>query len=254
MTRASTASTSSIPSAGSWGDISKLGEFILDQLGRDRPSETLLVHWVAHRLAEHMHTAETAEDSDERERARDAAALLIAELWQARGGWPYGWPPGSVQELVDAIRPSRPDIGEPSVALPPWLSSLNQLSALHGEETDVWLKAALLELGDDGMHRAGEVAPVETPEPEDLADIRWQLNQHDSAANWIAAHAREGEDPGRRADRARILERILQDISDRRSALIERALADARRGQRRKPAAPQARTATRRKRRAPKSS
>ena len=236
MSRRSTASTSSTPTLGSWDDLAKLGEYILDQLGRDRRSDNLLVHWVAHRLAEHMHTAETADDPRMRESARDAAALLIAQLWQARDGWPQGWPPDAVREFTDGVgRAAGRSHGEEVVQLPPWLSTLVELDALQSEERAAWLNGALLEVGAHELRRALEAAPDGAPETDDLADISWQLRRHENAEDWIAAHAQDGEDPSRRTDRARILERVLEDIAKRRAALIERTLKDARRGQRRKP-------------------
>ena len=249
MCRRSTGSTSSTPTPDSWDDVAKLGEYILDQLGRDHRSDNLLVHWVAHRLAEQMRTAETANDPGERDAARDAAALLIAKLWQARGGWPRGWPPDAAREFVDAVRRTTGqsyagDVGR----LPPWLSTLVELEALHREERAAWLNAALIEVGADELRRAVEAAPDDAPEPQDLSDIHWQLRRHENAEEWIAAHKQEDEDPSRRTDRARILGRALEDIAARRMALIERTLKDARRGQRRKPSLQGHRTASPRRR------
>lgn len=236
MSRASTASTSLTPTPVSFDDLATLGEYILAQLGLDRRSDNLLVHWVAHRLAERMQTAERAENPTERDTARDAAALLIAQLWQARGGWPQGWPPDAVHMFVDGVRTATGQShGEESVRLPPWLSTLGELDALHQEERATWLDAALLELGADELEQALAAAPNETPEPDDLSDIRWQVRHHAEAKDSIAARAKEGEDPARRTDRAQILERSLNDIAERRSSLIERTLADARRGLKRKP-------------------
>jgi hypothetical protein len=237
MSSGSTSSTSSTPTPGSWDDVAKLGEYILDQLGRDHRSDNLLVHWVAHRLAEHMRTAETSDDPRERDAARDAAALLIAQLWQARGGWPQGWPPDAVRKFVEGVRPAAgQSYGEGVPQLPPWLSTLVELELLHREELTAWLNGALLEVGADELKRALDTAPDDAPEPAaDLLDIQWQLRRHESAEEWIAVHAQEGEDPSRRADRARILERVLKGITERRAALIQRTVKDARRGQRRKP-------------------
>ena len=236
MSRASTGSTSSTPTPGSWSDLAKLGEYILDQLGRDRRSDQLLVRWVAHRLAEHMSAAETADDPGERQSARDAGALLIAQLWQARGGWPYGWPPDTAREFTDGVaHAAGRSYGAPSVRLPPWLSTLAELEALLSEERATWVNAGLLEGGAAELRRALDAAPDGVPEPTDLAEIRWQVRRFEEAEDWIASHARDGEDPSRREDRARILGRVLADIADRRQALVGRTLADTRRGQRRKP-------------------
>lgn len=231
----------------SWDDLSKLGEYILAQLGDDRRSDNLLVHWVAHRLAEQMQRAETASDPREREAASGAAALLIAQLWEARGGWPQGWPPDAVRDFAEGVRRAQGAAYGEASPLPPWLSTLSELAALQEEERAVWLHAALLEVGAEELRRALEAAPDSHPEPDDLSDIRWQLRFHESAEEWIADRAKEGENPSRRADRARILERVLRDIATRREALIERTLKDARRGQRRKPPLQRAPAAARRR-------
>jgi hypothetical protein len=236
MSRASKPSTSSIPTLGSWDDLAKLGEYILAQLAHDPRSDNLLVHWVAHRLAENMQTAETADNPREREAARDAAALLIAQLWEARAGWPRGWPPDSVRHFVEGVeRAAGSSYGEPT-RLPPWLSTLTELETLAREERAAWLNAALLEVGSEELRRALDAAPDSEPTPDDLSDMRRQLLYHENAEEWIVESADEGEDPSRRADRARILERVLHDIAERRAALVKQTLKDARRGQRRKPA------------------
>jgi hypothetical protein len=258
MNNESGGSISSTPTPASWDDLANLGEYILDQLGRDSRSDNLLVHWVAHRLAEHIRTAQTADDSDERETASDAVALLIAQLWEARGGWPQGWPPDAVREFTEGVRRAAGQsygVGrEEAVRLPPWLSTLEELKSLHSEEGAAWLNAALVELDADDLRRALEAAPDDTPEPADLRDIRLQLRHHEEAENWVAAHAREGEDPSRRSDRARILGRVLEDIAEQRASLIERTLKDARRGQRRKPSPRGGGGASRHRRAAPRRS
>lgn len=237
MSKRSTASTSSTPTAGSWADIAQLGQYILDQLGDDRRSENLLVHWVAHRLAEYMHAAEAATDPEERAASRDAAALLIARLWEARGGWPWGWPPQAVSKLFEGLRGgAAPFYDDEPVPLPPWLSSLGELDALAHEERTAWTYGALLELDGDQLRRALEAAPDNSSKDEDVEQIREQLRFVEQAQEWIAELAKPNEDATRRADRAQILARVFTDIDERRALLLERALKDARRGQRRKPA------------------
>jgi hypothetical protein len=160
---------------------------------------------------------------------RDAAALLIATLWQARGGWPQGWPPDAVREVVG------PTYGDETPRLPPWLSSLDDLEALHRAERAAWVDAALLEVGADTLRQALDAAPDDPSQSTDLRDIQWQLRHYDEAEGRIAGLAHDDEEPSRRADRVRIHGRVLEDIAERRATLIERALKDARRGQRRKP-------------------
>jgi hypothetical protein len=235
----STASTSTAPTVSSFDDLSDLGEYILDLLGRDRRSEDLLVHWVAHRLAEHMQRAERARTKREREGARDAAALLITRLWETRAGWSTGWPPGGTKLLDQALGRSDP-WGEAmnDEPLPPWLSSLRTLDELHRREQRVWIHAAFFELDMVAVRRALEAAPERLDDSEDLQSLRKQLAVADEAAAWIAPLADEGEDPSRRADRAAILERVLAGIADERKTLVEQALKDTRRNQKRKPAVP----------------
>src|SRR4051794_14776749 len=120
----STASTSTGPTVTSFDNLSALGEYILDLLGRDRRSEDLLVHWIAHRLAEHMQRAERARTKREREASREAAALLITRLWETRAGWSTGWPPEALQVLERALGPFENWRGEElgDQLLPPWFS------------------------------------------------------------------------------------------------------------------------------------
>lgn len=88
------------------------------------------------------------------------------------------------------------------------------------------------------VRRALEVAPEGLNDSEDLQSLRKQLEVADEAAAWIAPLADEGEDPSRRADRAAILERVLVGIAEERKTLVEQALKDTRRNQKRKPAVP----------------
>jgi hypothetical protein len=223
----------------SFDDLSALGEYILDVLGRDRRSEDLLVHWVAHRLAEHMQRAERARTKRDREDARDAAALLITRLWEARAGWSTGWPPGGTKLLEQALdRLDRWGQETDDEPLPPWLSTLRTLDELHHRERRVWIHAAFLELDTITVRRALEAAPEGPNDSEDLQSLRKQLEVADEAAAWIAPLADEGEDPSRRADRSAILERVLAGIADERKTLVEQALKDTRRNQKRKPAVP----------------
>lgn len=239
MSSLSTASTSTAPTVGSFDDLSALGEYILDLLGRDRSSEDLLVHWVAHRLAEHMQRAERARTKRDREEARDAAALLITRLWETRAGWSTGWPPEATKLFKHALgRSDRWGEETSDEPLPPWLSSLGTLDHLHHREQRVWIHAAFLELDNVAVRRAVEAAPEGLNDSEDLQSLRKQLEVADEAAAWIALQADEGEDPSRRADRAAILERVLAGIADERKTLVEQALKDTRRNQKRKPAVP----------------
>lgn len=236
MSSPSTASTSTAPTVGSFDDLSALGEYILDILGRDRRSDNLLVHWVAHRLAEHMQRAERARTKREREEARDAAALLITRLWEARAGWSTGWPPEGSWILAQAL--GRTDGWNDETygsRLPPWLSSVHALDELHQREWRVWLHAAFLELDAVAIRRALEAAPQGLSDAEDLRSLRKQLQRADEAAEWITPLANEGENPARRADRAAILERVLAGIANERTTLVEQALKDMRRNQKRKP-------------------
>ena len=121
MSRGSTRSTSSAPTEDSppWTDLSKLGEYIVAQLGDDRGDPNLLAHWIAHRLAEHLSEAENADEPEQQEAARVAAAALVPQLWRARAGWPWGWPPDAVKEFVEGVRAAhgRP-LEEPRSSLP----------------------------------------------------------------------------------------------------------------------------------------
>lgn len=237
MSRPSTASTSTAPTVSAFEDLSALGEYILDLLGRDRASENLLVHWVAHRLAEHMQRAEGARTRREREEARDAAALLITRLWETRAGWSSSWPPEALATLERALGPfDRWRKEEPAdEPLPPWVSSLESITDLQRRESQAWLYAALLELDMAPLRRALEVAPHAGLDTDsDLQLLRREVDAAESAAKWIVSQATEDEDPSRRADRAAVLGRVLADIAEERNRLVEQALKDARRNQKRK--------------------
>lgn len=236
MSKTSTASTSTAPTVSSFDDVSALGEYILDLLGRDRRSEDLLVHWVAHRLAEHMQRSERARTKREREEARDAAALLITRLWETRAGWSTGWPPEALKMLEQALGPFDRwrEQESPDEPLAPWVSTLDAIDELHQRELRVWLFAALLELDAAPLRRALEVAPEAGPEDSDLQLLRRQVDAAEEAAAWIVALARKDEDPSRRADRVAILEREMAGIADERKRLVEQALKDTRRNQKRK--------------------
>ena len=162
-----------------------------------------------------------------------AAAALVPQLWRARAGWPWGWPPDAVKEFVEGVRAAhgRP-LEEPRSSLP-WLASLPELQALHGEESEIWLYGALLELDASPLRAALDAAPASDADADDVAKISWQLRTREEAERWFAEHAEQGERTTRRADRARILDRALGEIAQQRAALVKRALADARRGQRR---------------------
>jgi hypothetical protein len=233
----SIAPTSTAPTASSFDDLSALGEYILDLLGRDRRSEDLLVHWVAHRLAEHMQRAERARTKREREEAREAAALLITRLWETRAGWTMGWPPEALKMLERALGPFERWREEESADEPlaPWVSSLESVAELQRREYQAWLYAALLETDAAPLRRALEVAPkASLDDDSDLRLLRTQVDATEKAETWIMSLAAEGEDPSRRADRASILGRVLAGIADERNRIAEQALKDARRNQKRK--------------------
>lgn len=236
---------------GSWNDVAKLGEYILDQLGRDRRAGDLLVHWVAHYLAEQMCLASSTEDGSAREAARARSASLIAQLWNARGGWPEGWPPRAVQTFVTGVRGASGQIhrDKDQAPLPPWLATVGELDALHHAEQTAWLNAALLEVGIDELQAALDAAPAADSELDDLTDIRWQGDQHELAELWFSDHAEAGEDVTDRQDRTRVVRRVLEDVSTRRKALIDRSLEDSLHGQARVPPSGEAGVTPRRKRR-----
>jgi hypothetical protein len=235
LSRGSTRSTSSAPTEDSppWTDLSELGRYIVAQLGDEHGDRNLLAHWIAHRLAEYLSDADTADDPQRQEAARRAAEALIPQLWAARSGWSWGWPPDAVKEFVDGVRAARGRPREEPRLSPPWLATLPELEALGGEERQIWLYGALLQVGATALREALDAAPSPDADTHDIASIRWQLRGHEEAEQWLVEHAEEGERPTRRADRARIFERALADIAARRAILVKRALADARRGTRR---------------------
>lgn len=234
MSKASTRSTSSVPTEDSppWTDLSKLGEYIVAQLGDERGDPNLLAHWIAHRLAEQLSEAENVHEPERQEAARAAAAALIPQLWGARRGWPWGWPPDAVKDLVEGVRATHGRRAEPQ-SPHPWLATLSELEALHQEERRVWVYGALLELDATALQAALDAALASDANADDIATIRRQLRVHREAEQWLADRAEEGERTTRRADRARVFDRALTQIAEQRTALVERALAAARRGRRR---------------------
>jgi hypothetical protein len=234
VSRASTRSTSSAPTEHSppWTDLSKLGEYIVAQLVDERGDPNLLAHWIAQRLAEHLSEAENAEEPERQEAARAAAATLVPQIWGARRGWPWGWPPDAVKNLVEGVRAAQSRHVEPK-SPHPWLATLSELETLHQEERRVWVYGALLELGATALQAALDAAPASDANADDIATIRWQLRVHREAEQWLADGAEEGERTTRRADRARVFDRALTQIAEQRAALVGRSLVAARRGRRR---------------------
>jgi len=231
----STASTSSNPTGDSppWTDLSKLGEYIVAQLDDERGRPNLLAHWIAHRLAEHLHEAENAAEPDQREAARAAAAVLVPQLWCARAGWPRGWPPDTAKDFLEAIDTARTrQLDKPRSSLP-WLATFGELEELRQAERKLWLYGALLELDASSLQAALDAAPESDADADDIANLRWQLTRREEAEQWLAEHAQPADRTTRRVDRARALGRALAEVAEQRAVLVKRTLAQARRGQRR---------------------
>lgn len=135
-----------------WGDVVKLGEMIVDELGLTDSNDTL-GRWMAHRLAELMDSAESAVREAEREKARQEASDLIIALWDHRAGWPNGWPPKATAALSrDTGRYARRE--EPTGS--PWLDSLSELDQLQARERGTWTDLVLLDFDVESERRAAE--------------------------------------------------------------------------------------------------
>jgi hypothetical protein len=109
-------------------DVVRLGESIVEELQLASSTDTL-GRWMAHRIAELITAATTADSPEESEAAQSACMDTILALWRHRSAWPQGWPPPTTKELVDLLA----DI---PVAGGPWAagsSALGQLQTLHHE-------------------------------------------------------------------------------------------------------------------------
>jgi hypothetical protein len=135
-----------------WGDVVRLGETIVAELGLTDSNDTL-GRWMAHRLAELMDRAESAKSQAKREEARVAATDLVVRLWDHRAGWPKGWPPKATAALArDVSRYARRE--EPTGSV--WLDSLADLRRLQEQEREIWTDLGLLDFDVESERRAAK--------------------------------------------------------------------------------------------------
>lgn len=233
MRKRSTGSTSTSqtePSAP-WEDLSKLGEYIVAQLG-DPYGENLVVHWMAHQLAEYLKSERDAESESERTVAREAASSLIIRLWQARSHWPSGWPPpeaSKLKQLLEDPAPRWERVSSAGASGEPWWDAVSDIEELHREEMRIYLYGAIAELDIDAIGAALDAANrLDAADGDDLAFMRTALELRGSTDAWFAEHAQPRENPSRRAHRARIIEREIAKIDKRRHDMLRRATAHAR--------------------------
>ena len=233
MPRRSTEPTSTDPTEPSppWGDLSRLGEYIVGQLGADPYQQDLAVQWMAHQLAEYLKTERESTRESERNKAREAATSLIPRLWEVRNHWPHGWPPPEASRLLHLLeppaRPARSRSDDPTPT-EPWWSTAPELMELQREELMLWLFGAIVELDLDGIKAATRAAESVHDADDDLTFLGAQIDFRASADRWFAEHAQAGENVARRAHRAQIIERELVKITKKRDDLIRRSLAGAR--------------------------
>lgn len=205
-----------------WGDVVRLGELIVEELGLTDSTDTL-GRWMAHRLADLMKSAESAAKEAEREKARQAASDLIIALWDHRAGWPNGWPPRATAALSrDKSRFARRE--EPTGS--PWLDSLSELSQLQAREREIWTDLGLLDFDVESERRAARELIGEDA-TEERAAVELILRAWDSAAKDMRESiGDESTSPEARAtaaiarlkkldtERRKLRERILQQAAE----------------------------------------
>lgn len=205
-----------------WGDVVRLGDTIVAELGLTDSNDTL-GRWMAHRLAELMHEAESGKSQAKREKARVAATDLVVRLWDHRAGWPKGWPPKATAALArDVRRYARPE--EPTGS--PWLDSLKELDQLQARERGTWTDLGLLDFDVESERRAAKELIGETATEEREA-IELVIRLWESAEQGMRESI--GEDvasPDARAaagvvrlkkidaERRKLRERILTQVSE----------------------------------------
>jgi hypothetical protein len=232
MSRRSTASTSSnlTDQSPPWEDLSRLGEYLIAQLG-DPYHQDLLAHWMAHQLAEFIQTERDAASESERLAARSAASDLIPRLWEARRHWPSGWPPpeaSKLRQLLEQLEPNSLRGSRPDVEGEPWWDALSEIQELHREEMRIYLHGAIAELEITAIAAALAAAhDIDATTEEDLEFMRTAVELRGSTDEWFVEHAQHGEKPTRRSHRAQIIEREIANIDERRHHLLGRAVAYA---------------------------
>ena len=135
-----------------WGDVVRLGQTIVAELGLQDSNDTL-GRWMSHRLAELITKAESAADEAEQENARKAATDLVIALWDHRAGWPKGWPPKATAALA---RDRSAYVRQEESTGSPWLDSLSDLDRLHAREREVWMELGLLDFDVESERRAAQ--------------------------------------------------------------------------------------------------
>ncbi len=204
-----------------WGDVVRLGETIVAELGLTDSNDTL-GRWMAHRLAELMHKEETAKSEKKREEARAAATDLVVRLWDHRAGWPKGWPPKATAALArDTDRYARRE--EPTGS--PWLDSLADLGRLQAKEREVWTDLGLLDFDVESERRAAkELIGEDSREEREAIELvirLWDSAEEDlrkSLGDDIDSPTARGEVGAERlrsidSDRSKLRERILKLVS-----------------------------------------
>ena len=125
--------------------VVKLGQHLERELGVADSNDTL-ARWMAHRIAEMMHRAETARKTADRESARAACADLILRLWEKRACLPTDAPLASFADFLENFvkEPNAWDWrSEISDKPRTWAEALPELRLLLEREMSLWREAAL---------------------------------------------------------------------------------------------------------------
>lgn len=212
-----------------WSETVALGQKIVREWG-DRPS--VLVQWMAHRIAEMMRKAEEADSPKEREAARTECTDLIMRLWERRNHWPYGSPLDPVSETLSAIA-WQPDFTSPSELDQPdpsgrWERVYEDMKELHYEESSflVYAMAANMELSTAEDWTEDHKTIMENQEREvliDLIELRKQASSEDFKLGSIDA---PGFATRPREERSKLIRKSLDNIAERRKEVIHGKAAD----------------------------
>jgi hypothetical protein len=204
-----------------WGDVVRLGQTIVAELGLEQSNDTL-GRWMAHRLAELINRAESAKIESEKEAVRKSVSDLIIALWDHRASWPEGWPPRVTAALARA-ESSYPRREEPLGSA--WLDSLKDLDRLQAREREIWMDLGLLDFDVESERRAAkELIGEEAKEERDAIELvirLWESAEHDlreSLGDEIKspnARAKAGIERLKKVDseRRELRERVLKLVS-----------------------------------------
>jgi hypothetical protein len=207
----------------------KLGQHLERELGIAGSNNTL-ARWMAHRIAELMHRAETVRKHADREAARRECADLILRLWEKRCHLPAGAPLAPFADFLENFLKEsdawhwQTEIEDKSRT---WAQALPELRILLDREMHAWREAAL---AAQPRGKAREVLRElgDLLEPEEARTLRGLAESTTPAE--ILRRAMFGDPPGTppaprtKAERAKVLRDKIAALTRQRMLLLETVL------------------------------